>query len=104
MKQLGGILFLLLIGCAPTYHRDRSVFSGDCEGYKETKIDSTSYLVTICGGYPYDNADLYVLYRAAEWPVAAGKTYFAVIENPPTHAKARAAKRIRMLDQSTTDT
>jgi hypothetical protein len=104
MKYLILFGFAFLLGCGYTYHRDRSVLSGDCDGYRDKQLDSTSYLITMCGGYFYEEADLYVLYRAAELTVANKKRYFVVIDNPVTHASIRAAKRIRILQDTATDT
>jgi hypothetical protein len=69
----------LLSSCEAEYHPNRGVFPDGCEGYLDTRLDSNTFYVSMCGAYGYTNAALYELYRAADLTVASGFDCFVII-------------------------
>src|SRR5436305_1558529 len=94
----GCLLTLALLSCAPSwprYHADRSVFSGDCDGYREAQIDSTTFEISFCGAYDYSSRYLYPLYRASEVVTSKGYDGFIVLSRDLTRNFRTSMIRIR---------
>src|SRR5437660_905919 len=95
---LTSLSILAFISCAPSmpsYHADHSTFSGDCDGYRDRQIDSTTFEISYCGIREYEARYLYPLYRAAEVITSKGFDRFVVLQRDLERTSRTSTIRVR---------